>query len=182
MPMMLDMRGTPDILGECRGAGFRRNDTDCTQFFRYLIEMQISFLQIWLWYEKSLEWIYYEQFVQIQNRCWNTIRFCKTRSLKLWLRISRLSFRSLVQVSVVLRIKKVLDIFRESSWVICEYHHRNRKKLGEGCSWYFSNPVRCGEMRFQSLRIPVAPINLCGLLWCRHYSQAFVSKWKIKYK
>jgi len=55
MPMMLDMRGTPDILGECRGAGFRRNDTDCTQFFRYLIEMQISFLQIWLWYEKSLE-------------------------------------------------------------------------------------------------------------------------------
>jgi len=34
MPMMLDMRGTPDLKGECSRAGFKRNNTDCTQFYR----------------------------------------------------------------------------------------------------------------------------------------------------
>ncbi len=47
--MMFDMRGFPDTEGLCKirgGAGFWRNDTDCTQFFRCqsIIKKVIHFL------------------------------------------------------------------------------------------------------------------------------------------
>ena len=42
--MMIDMRGFPDTEPfVCKGAGFQRNETDCTQFFRYLIIISFFF-------------------------------------------------------------------------------------------------------------------------------------------